>query len=363
MYRGTEMNAGTMHRCCGAFFTICLSVGFLTLPIGKVAAQQGPTAGVKVAQARTSANNELESLINSAKAEGEVFLYAGTLDTLTRKLTKAFTETYGIKVSYLRIAGIQLRQRFASEAQSGVYAADVMISSNDPAFLDEAIKKGWMEPISKAKLPVMLDGTFPSKFTNGLTATIQINPWAIGYRTDKIDAKELKDWPDVLKPSLTGQVIYVDPRANVNYLYFYNLLVEKYGKEFLVKLGQQGRAFNQSTIAIQSLAAGEGIIMMPTVGQQTVELSQKGAPIELAPFFNYTAGAEIELMMPAADKVKHPNAARLFANFLMSPEGNAILNSDFGSVSVYDVAKLPADYHPAKYGSTLDEILKILGLK
>jgi hypothetical protein len=47
----------------------------------------------------------------------------------------------------------------------------------------------------------------------------------------------------------------------------------------------------------------------------------------------------------------------------MSPEGNAILNSDFGSVSVYDVAKLPADYHPAKYGSTLDEILKILGLK
>ena len=53
-------------------------------------------------------------------------------------------------------------------------------------------------------------------------------------------------------------------------------------------------------------------------------------------------------MLTHRAKAKHPNAARLFAHYVMSPDGNKIFNADPGSLSVYDTSGLPRQYESPK---------------
>ena len=97
---------------------------------------------------------------------------------------------------------------------------------------------------------------------------------------------------------------------------------------------------------MQSLAAVEGILVVPSQGSLVQGLVARAAPVRLSPQ-DVTTGNEVHVYLTAADKAAYPNAARLFANWVMSREGNAILNSDPGTVCVYDTAKLPKSYRVA----------------
>ena len=71
-----------------------------------------------------------------------------------------------------------------------------------------------------------------------------------------------------------------------------------------------------------------------------------------------------EVVLTARARAKHPNAARLMANYVMSPEGNKVFNDDPGGVTIYDTRGLPADYQAPKPGAITrkDLIIKLLGL-
>lgn len=308
--------------------------------------------------------DELDALVRSAKAEGELLWYVGTVDVMNKRVGDAFTAKYGIKTTFLRLGSTQLVQRYSSEAEAGTFAADMLvISTQSPAFFAEAIKKGWIYPISQANLPVLRSGEYPSALSNGMTATVQINPWVIGYDSEKLKGADVpKDWPDLLNPRYKGQILLVDPRVGAHYLYLYSILSERYGKDFLARLrAQQPRAFNQSSLAIQALAAGEGVMLVPTAGQQIKEPNERGAKLALMQF-DFTTGSQIEVILTAPAKAKHPNAARLFANFIMSSEGNKIYAADPSTVGIYDTAALPKQYQPLKHVPGLEEAVRQLGL-
>jgi len=59
------------------------------------------------------------------------------------------------------------------------------------------------------------------------------------------------------------------------------------------------------------------------------------------------------------------NAARLFANYVLSQEGNKVFNADPGLYSVYDLAGLPKQYVSPKPDATArkDLVLRLLGLQ
>jgi len=92
------------------------------------------------------------------------------------------------------------------------------------------------------------------------------------------------------------------------------------------------------------------------------QLQAKGAPIGQA-LIPYTSGVEMHVMVTARDKSKSPNAARLMANFVMTPEGNKLFNADPGSASVYDTSTLPGEYIAPKpeTAARKEQIVKLLG--
>ena len=324
------------------------------------AAKASPAASPTASPAQA-----LETLIRAAKAEGEVFFYSAAVDSTAKRTGDAFFAKYGIKSSFIRIGGTQILQRFETEAEAGTFAADLVLNSGDVVnFTEEGIKKGWHESISQAGLPVLVSGEYPARLNRGPTAVVQIAPWILAYNTDKLKPADLpKDWNELLSPRFKGQLVVPAPRSSDAYIAFWALHLDKLGDQYFTQLRSQGpRLYNGIAPSLNALAAGEGSLMVPTLAAFVQDMIAKGAPLKLYTLDN-TTGIEMQVLLTSRAKAKHPNAARLFANYILSQEGNKVFNDDPGGVTVYDTAGLPKGYQPPKAGifSRRDEIAKLFG--
>lgn len=325
-------------------------------------------SGAALAQAPMPAN-QLDALIRAAKAEGEVVAYSSQPNPINDRFAKAFNAKYGIKISFVRLSSGPLLQRYASEAASGNVAADFLffpINGSDP-FLTEAKKQGWLEPLTAANIPALASGEFPSKFIRPTVAfptpAVSIIPWAFAYNTQKIAAKDApKEWADLLDPKWKGQIIRTDPKVSLGQMDPWRLLLAKYGEAYFRKLQDQNPRTNnpEAVAAAQSLAAGEGGLLLMTTGAVVQQIKDKGAPIE-AVTPSFTTGVEMGIYLSA--KAKHPNAARLAIHYALTKEGSKVQSSDPGSVDVFDPVRLPKDYQsPNPDTPTLyEQIGKLLG--
>lgn len=321
-------------------------------------------AGLGFAGFAHAQSADMDKLVADAKAEGQITIYSAAPENIVLRIVKSFRDKYGIEIKYVRISSNQLKQRFSAEAEAGAIAADLMFIAGGPTpYFKEVLAKGWLTPIKDAKIPVLDDGTFPAKFSDGLSAVVQVAPFLIAYNKDHVsDADAPKDWPDLLDPKYKGQIILIDPRASNAFLDVYAAIEDKYGKEFFDKLvAQEPRRYADGTPATQGLAAGEAALEIPVLPSMVNELIAKGAPLGQS-IPSYTSGVEMHVALTDLSKAKSPATARLLANFVMTEEGNKIFNADPGSASVYDTTQLPAEYK-APVPETVerkDAILKLL---
>ena len=317
------------------------------------------------AQGGASSGADMDTLVRAAKAEGEFIFYCAATENVAKRISEGFEKKYGIRSKFVRLGSGPLQQRYAAEAQAGVIAADVILSAGDSsAFAAEGLKGGWIVPVTQAGIGAMKDGSFPASFLRGASAVVQIQPWVLTYNTDRLTGADVpKDWPDILKPRFAGQIIYSDPIISDAYLDHWVLMLDLYGLEFFAKLkALTPRKYVEGVAAAQALAAGEGIIQFPVTPPQIPDVKRRGAPLEIVMPATAT-GVEIQLIVSNPAKAKHPACGRLFADWLCSREGNAVLNADPGIAGVYDASALPKNYVPAKAGivARKDEIRRLLG--
>jgi iron(III) transport system substrate-binding protein len=316
-------------------------------------------------KAPAGAQAELDALIKAARSEGEVVFYSGASANVAQRIADAFTAKYGIKSNYTRTAGEQTIRRFGAEAEAGTFAADFFVSASDvERFAPEAVQKGWLEPIGRAGIPVVRSGEFPAKYLLPNVAIALVSPWGIGYNTQKVTAGNVpKGWLDLLEPRFKGQILIADPRSANAYAEFWEIMLDRYGESFLTRLRDQNlRNYASGIPATNGLAAGEGMVAIPQSAGQMQSVIDKGAPLALF-FPSFTTGYEMKVALTHRAKAKHPNAARLFVQYLLSPEGNKVFSADPGTLSVYDNSGLPPEYQSPKKDAVLrlERVAKLLG--
>ena len=293
---------------------------------------------------------QLDALIRAARAEGEVIAYSAQPQPVNQRFAQAFTAKYGVKISFVRLSSGPLLQRYASEAGAGNIAADLLFFpvNGSETFLAEAKKQGWLQPSTAAEVPALASGEYPVTFFRNtpafLTPVVSIIPWAFGYDTQKVAAKDApKEWTDLLDPKWKGQIVRTDPQVAIGHYVLWRALLARYGEGYYAKLRDQSPRTNnpEAVAAAQALAAGEGSIMLLTTGAVIQSLKDKGAPVEVVtPAF--TSGVEMGIYLSA--KAKHPNAARLAIHYAMTREGSKVQSSDPGSVDIFEPTGLPKEY-------------------
>jgi iron(III) transport system substrate-binding protein len=145
----------------------------------------------------------------------------------------------------------------------------------------------------------------------------------ITYNTKKVKPEEVpKNWPDLLLPRWRNQVSVGHP-AFSGYVGTWVVAMRKlYGWQFFEKLAdarpQIGRSVNDT---VTMLNAGERSVAAGPAGT-TLVAADRGNPVALS----YPTDGAVLMVSPSAvmANAPHPNAARLFMEFLLSVEGNRI---------------------------------------
>lgn len=317
---------------------------------------------------QTTPAQSLDEIARLAKAEGSLTTYVVFTDNVAQPLIKLFSERYGVRVDYVRLSGGPLTQRYSAELEAGNPAADMVFFNNAEAFLQDGIKKTWLTPIAELGLPALRSGEFPARFARAGGAIVQISPWHILYNTDKLKGADIpKNWQDLLHPRFKGQILIADPAESDSYLDVWALLRDTYGEAFYAGLRAQDIRWSSGVMAaVQALGAGEASIQVPATRFVGQIIAAKGGPVS-AILPDPATGIETYMVMTHRAKAKHPNAARLFANFVLTEEGNKAFaaGAGAGTYSVFDTTGLPKTYSSPKLGTVprKGELRTLLGLK
>jgi len=183
-----------------------------------------------------------------------------------------------------------------------------------------------------------------------------VMPYIIMYNKKLVpEAEAPKAWKDVLDPRWKGKVAYADATKSGS---SYTLLVTwltVFGKndagwKYVEDVLRQSKVLPKSSMTYQMVANAE-IPLGLTFEQAAFEYLKGGAPIGLV------YPAEGTAIIPDGSAVianaPHPNAARLFLDFTVSKEGQALVVDKFGRRSVRRDVPTPAGL------PTLDKIKPI----
>jgi iron(III) transport system substrate-binding protein len=285
--------------------------------VKKEAAVAGATARAAKAFEKVS-----QELYPKAKQEGNLVVYSVWDVEHLRVITDAFMKRYpGIKATYWQGRNPEIVTRVLTELQGGQASFDVVLSDNAPPVIRAA---GGIMPYETVQKEILYlhDPTLP-------TVSLQIQ--ALAYNTRKLKPADLpKSWEDVANPKYKGMIALDDPmRAGPLSSMLSGLKTQWNDDARFTRFVRGLKALNvpvhKSTSAMFRLViSGEYNICMPALLHDVMEEMHKGTPIEyvktVAPVvFPRQAGIYV--------KAPNPNAGKLFAEWLISDEGQKTIDS------------------------------------
>jgi iron(III) transport system substrate-binding protein len=267
-----------------------------------------------------------QKLIAGAKQEGEVMLYSAMIvNQAIRPLADAFSKRYPfIKVNYWRAESAGIFTKLSAEIRAGKVAADVVEGTGVG---EAAIQAGFAQPY---KTPAIEGVAAHHRDPNSLWAATRLSYFGVGYNTKLVPPDAVpKTYEDLLDPRWKGKMVWHLGSSSGAALFVTNLRL-KWGddktRDYLKKLADQkitGLTGVSARALVDRVIAGEFSLALNIFAHHPLISAEKGAP------------ANSVLMDPVATTVgtmiipkglRHPHAAMLLADFILSEEGQKILS-------------------------------------
>lgn len=259
---------------------------------------------------------EFDANLAGAQKEGELITWAVGEIPFQTMVVDRFKKKYPFmkKVDAVRLPSEKLRTRLITEAQTGKGSnVDVVgLSGFELLYLGE---KGFFAPYRSPETSAIADGF---KDTGGLWASYYVNTMVTAYNTRQVAAKDVPQrWDDLLDPKWKGNIAFFEEE----YEWFANFLKvvgREKGLDFMRRFARQDLQYRGGhTQMVQLLAAGEFPIMAVAFAPRVSVVRASGAPIDWAalnPVFSIPVGMSVYKAAP------HPNAAKLYVDFMLSKE-------------------------------------------
>ncbi len=277
----------------------------------------------------SKAASSLDQLYEAAKREGQVITWGPEDPEPMKLMAEDFNKRFpGIQVKHFEITAGESVERIIAEAQVGKVSLDMGMASlgNAIPLMERdllAAYDDWSSLFGISPQSVIAGGRL--LFYYHLSHPLAINTQALG----SLPVPE--SWEDILKPEYRGRII-VEPRAKA-----FDALGAVWGEEklrqYLTRLKEQRPTFIKGgTTVLQSLMAGEAPLAIGTYGYKVRNaVIEQGAPLTWGKFSPMgTSSFTVYILKGAA----HPNAARLLAGWLATPEGQRSQEKHTGKSSL-----------------------------
>ena len=259
-------------------------------------------------------------LVEKAKQEGAVVVYTSLAPTESKPLAEAFEKKYGVKVELWRALSDKVVQRTITEAQGRRHAVDV-VETNGPE----------MEMLAREKLlaefhsPYLADLPAAAIPAHRMWIPDRMNFFVVAYNTAKVQRSEIPaSYDGFLDPKWKGRIGIEATDAE-----WMATLIKKWGNDkgldFFRKLAAMKPDVRKGHVLLAELiAAGEVPVGLTIYNSNVESLKKKGAPIDFVPVDPVAARPQ---GIGIARQAPHPHAALLFADFVLSPEGQRLFES------------------------------------
>jgi iron(III) transport system substrate-binding protein len=278
--------------------------------------------------------------VEAARKEGKVAWYTSLALTSSEKVAKLFEAAYpGVKVEVHRTGSERILQRVMQELQANIKNVDVIHTSDAGHFVLLKDKKLLMK-----YTPAGVEG-FPPGFKDkdgyhyGLRATVTV----IAYNTKAIAPPDApKTWKDLLDPKWKGKLVTAHPGYSGVIATHVLALARLYGWDYFKQLAQNKLMLVQSAVDPSGIvASGERPVAVNGGDYTFYQVKKKGNPVEIV--FPKEGVPLVVSPSAIASFAPHPNAAKLFTDFIFSREVQQVLADSEGLYTGHPGVKYPAD--------------------
>jgi iron(III) transport system substrate-binding protein len=303
------------------------------------------TAAAQTGRARPA---EWDKIVEAAKKEGKVVVSIPPSRKLRRAMEFAFTRRYGIGIEFVSTRSSASIQKTISETKAGIQYVDLHVGGAESAVTGLLAEKALdpMEPyfvLPEVKDPnqwwgghIWVDNA--KRFIYAFAAYQTVSLWC---NPNEYKPAEFQSFDDLLNPKLQGKIGISDPRTpgSGNSMWSYMLSVK--GEEYLKNLVAQ-RLFVARDLRLlgESLSSGKIAVTVGIGYSDLLPFIKAGLPVVPLPYPKeglYTTGGYGHLMV--IKNPPHPNAAKVFANWLLGRDGQEL----FGRTMAVGSRRLDVD--------------------
>ena len=257
----------------------------------------------------------------AAKAEGELVIYGSCEDPYIAAAADAFAAKYGIKTSWQRLTGGEVQAKV--EEENGNPSADVWFGgTSDPQAV--CASKGLLMQYEAKNAVNLMDAKY--RDADGYWYGIYTGIMGFFYNTEILTEKGLeapKDWSDLIKPEYKGLIWFSNPNTASTSKLFLNATVQMWGQE---KAEEYWKALDANVEQYTKSGGGPSKNVGP--GECAIGIGF----LHDAVYQIVNGYDNIGMTIPASgtaaevgavsifEGAKHPNAAKLFIEFCLTPE-------------------------------------------
>ncbi|MGH8668471.1 MAG: ABC transporter substrate-binding protein, partial [Burkholderiales bacterium] len=259
-----------------------------------------------------------QRVLAGAKKEKQVVVYTSLNLKDSVPITQAFEKKYGVKVELWRSSSEKVLQRAVTEARAGRFAVDAF-ELNGPE-LEALYREGLLEQFHSPEFKNLPPSAFPK---HRHYAADRFNFFTIAYNTNLVKPDEVPNsYEDLAHPRWVGK-IGIEASDTDWFGSIVKHMGEQKGLALFRKIAQQKPQIRTGHTLIAELVASGEIPLAATIYNHNAErLLVNGAPIKwkaLNPTFGRPNAVAV------ARRAERPHAALLFADFMLSLEGQELI--------------------------------------
>lgn len=312
-----------------------------------------------------------EKALEGAKKEGKLVASVPPSPQVRKGMEEGFAKKYGISVEFVTGRGATVIRRIADEAKAGVRYFDLHVGGTK-SIVEGLLPERILDPVEPwMVLPEVKD---PSQWWGGhiwvdnakryIYAFSAYQTTNAYYNSDLMNPEEFKSFDDLLNPKWKGKIGFSDPRVPGSGDSMWSYLVQVKGEEFVKKLVDQEMFITRDLrLLAENLAKGRIAIAIGIGYSELLPFIKAGLPVKPLPTpvegFYATSGYGA---LAVLKEPPHPNATKLFVNWLLGKEGQDIFGRYMGAPTRrFDVdTSWTKEFHvlAAKDGLTLEQYRK-----
>jgi len=283
--------------------------------------------------AKPPAQTEWNRTLELGKREGKVVVSIPASAELRVAIEKQFEARFGIGVELVAGRASNTVRKIVDEAGAGIHYADLHIGGSE-SIITGLLPEGLLEPIDGFML--LAEVKDPKQWWGGHIYVDSAKKFAyasLGYQSESLwynpqlmKPEEVRSFDDLLNDKWKAKIGLLDPRTPGSGASMWSYLREVKGEEYLKRLVDQKLFINRDQrVLAENLAKGKIAVVIGLTYYSYAPFIKAGLSVHPLPAPKeglYVSGGSGHLAV--LKNLPHPNAAKIFANWFLSKEGQQI---------------------------------------